>query len=162
MQHKEYNVGKYARITEDAKWTNYNTPTATLPAGSIVRITSWRPEGFNVEDMNGDYFFLFKEYVETAQIIFPSDTVFFIKQREGYGCVSAYVVKATIAEFCGNRVSVWGERNLREYVPLQDLFFSKSEALEDLVSQSERLLKDVQAELEEHIRLEKQLEAFKG
>lgn len=75
MQHKEYNVGKYARITEDAKWTNYNTPTATLPAGSIVRITSWRPEGFNVvveksnsdRIANGEYFFIFKEYVKTAQ-----------------------------------------------------------------------------------------------
>ena len=75
MQHTQDNVGKLARITEDAKWTNYNTPTATLPAGSIVRIESWRPEGFNVRVeksnsdriANGEYFFIFKEYVKTAQ-----------------------------------------------------------------------------------------------
>lgn len=75
MQHTQDKIGKLARITEDAKWTNYNTPTATLPAGSIVRITSWRPEGFNVvveksnsdRIANGEYFFIFKEYVKTAQ-----------------------------------------------------------------------------------------------
>ena len=48
MEHTQDKTGTLARLTQDAKWTNYNTPTATLPAGSIVRIESWRPEGFNV------------------------------------------------------------------------------------------------------------------
>ena len=75
MNHTQDNTGKLARITENARWTNYNTEEQTLPAGSIVRIESWRPEGFNViveesksdRIANGEYFFIFKEYVKTAQ-----------------------------------------------------------------------------------------------
>ena len=75
MEHTQDKTGTLARLTQDAKWTNYNQPTATLPAGSIVRIESWRPEGFNVvveksnsdRIENGSYFFIFKEYVKTAQ-----------------------------------------------------------------------------------------------
>ena len=149
MQHTQYNVGKYARLTKDASWQNYGTEEKTMPAGTIFKVESWRPEGFNVVDMYGNYFFLFREYVETAQVIRPSDTIFYIKQKECYGCVSAYVVEATIVEFWGKGVSVWGERNLREYVHLEDVFFTKREALEELVSQAERLYRDAQAELAE-------------
>ena len=71
MEHTQDKTGTLARTTEDAKWTNYNTPTATLPAGTVVFIESWRPEGFNVRVAGTrEYFFLFKQYVKTAQEIF--------------------------------------------------------------------------------------------
>ena len=94
MEHTQDKTGKLARTTEDAKWTNYNTPTATLPAGTVVFIESWRPEGFNVRVAGtNEYFFLFKQYVRTAQEIFMPDNgdieriagelaAFWAKQRE--------------------------------------------------------------------------------
>lgn len=149
MEHTQDKTGTLARITEDAKWTNYNTPTATLPAGTLVFIESWRPEGFNVKVAGtGEYFFLFKEYVRTAQEIKKGDTVFYIKQRAKTGCVSAYVVEAVLKETNRNISTVRGERNLLEAVYTEDFFPTRRAALEDLVSQAERLLNDVKAELE--------------
>ena len=79
----------------------------------------------------------------------PGDTVFYIKQRERIGCVSAYVVEATFHEYHGQTaVIVWGDRGQKEYVENEDLFFSRMEATQELFSQSERLYKDVKAELE--------------
>lgn len=70
MNHTQDMTGKIARITEPARWTNYGTPEETLPAGTVVFIESWRPEGFNVKVAGtNNYFFLFKEYVKTAQEI---------------------------------------------------------------------------------------------
>ncbi|MDD6338336.1 MAG: hypothetical protein PUC15_08160 [Lentisphaeria bacterium] len=94
MNHTQDMTGKIARITEPARWTNYGTPEETLPAGTVVFIESWRPEGFNVRvARTNKYFFLFKEYVKTAQEIRTPDNsdveriaeelaAFWAKQRE--------------------------------------------------------------------------------
>ena len=76
------------------------------------------------------------------------DTVFYIKQRQKTGCVSAYVVEAVIEESNRNISTVRGERNQLEAVYTEDFFPTRRAALEDLVSQAERLLNDVKAELE--------------
>lgn len=70
MKHSMENTGKLARITEPARWKNFGTPEETLPAGTILHLESWRPEGFNARIAGTQkYFFLFKEYVATAQEI---------------------------------------------------------------------------------------------
>lgn len=148
MEHTHENVGKYAMLTEDAKWTNYGTPTATLPAGTVVRFIAWKPEGFDAEIVGGGYFFIFKSKVETARQIDSGDTIFFIRQDENVNCVSAYVASGTVAEFNPPGLVIWNERHLRDFVRTEDIFFSRRAALEELVRQSERLLNDVKAELE--------------
>ncbi len=68
MEHTQDKIGSLARITEPARWKNFGTPEETLPAGTVVFIESWRPEGFNVKVAGtGKYFFIFKQYVRTAQ-----------------------------------------------------------------------------------------------
>ena len=94
MEHTQDMIGKIARITEPARWRNYGTPEETLPAGTVVFIESWRPEGFNVKVAGtGKYFFIFKQYVKTAQEIHQPTSAevqkiaeelaaFWMKQRE--------------------------------------------------------------------------------
>lgn len=81
------------------------------------------------------------------------ETRFFITQRKGHGCVSAYVEEAVVVKPNLNITEVVTKRNETEFVYTEDLFSTRKEALEELVSQAERLLKDVKAELE---ALEKQ------
>lgn len=78
----------------------------------------------------------------------PGDKVFYIKQREQIGCVSAYVVEATFDEYYSQTECIVWDRGQQEYVKNEDLFFSRMEATQELFSQSERLFKDVKAELE--------------
>ena len=67
--HGKFTVGQTVKLGGEASWTNYGTPRKTLPAGTILKLESWRPEGFTARKENGDSFFVFEKYLVNAEII---------------------------------------------------------------------------------------------
>jgi hypothetical protein len=67
--HGKFTVGQSVKLGCEASWTNYGTPRKALPAGTILKLESWRPEGFTTRKENGDSFFLFEKYLVNAEII---------------------------------------------------------------------------------------------
>lgn len=68
-KHGNYESGQTVKFTKEISWTNYGTPRKTLPAGTQLTLGSWRPEGFTAQTENGEWFFVFKEYLADAIII---------------------------------------------------------------------------------------------
>jgi len=57
-------VGDRVVLPQDAQWTNFKCPTVTLPAGTVLIIESWRPEGWMCRTETGEFFFLFHRYTQ--------------------------------------------------------------------------------------------------
>ena len=45
--HEGFIESDVVKLKVPARWKNYGTPEQELPAGTEVRLVSWRPEGFN-------------------------------------------------------------------------------------------------------------------
>lgn len=67
MEFKKGIEGTLVMITEEAGWVNFGESRESLPAGTILRLESWRPEGYNATIAEtGEHFFLFKKYIESG------------------------------------------------------------------------------------------------
>lgn len=68
MEHKQGLDGRWVRLTQDARWRNFGEANARIaPEGTVLRLESWRPEGYNATTEAGEHFFLFAEYLTTAE-----------------------------------------------------------------------------------------------
>lgn len=67
MEFKKGIEGTLVMITEEAGWVNFGEVRESLPAGTVLRLESWRPEGYNaIIPETGEHFFLFKKYIESG------------------------------------------------------------------------------------------------
>lgn len=67
MEFKKGIEGTLVMITEEARWVNFGVVGESLPAGTVLRLESWRPEGYNATIAEtGEHFFLFKKYIESG------------------------------------------------------------------------------------------------
>ena len=67
MEFKKGIEGSFIVLSEKARWKNYGIPTKELKAGTILRLESWRPEGYYATTVSGgEQFFLFKKYIESG------------------------------------------------------------------------------------------------
>ena len=71
MKHQQGLGGRWVRLAQDARWRNFGEANARImPKGSVLRLESWRPEGYCAVTEKGEYFFLFARYLETAEEVF--------------------------------------------------------------------------------------------
>lgn len=67
MEFKKGLEGSFIMLSKKARWNNYEVPTEELKAGTILRLESWRPEGYYATTVSdGKQFFLFKKYIESG------------------------------------------------------------------------------------------------
>ena len=67
MEFKKGLEGSFIMLSEKVRWKNYAVPTEELKAGTILRLESWRPEGYYATTVSdGEQFFLFKKYIESG------------------------------------------------------------------------------------------------
>ena len=67
MEFKKGIEGTLVMITEEAGWVNFGEDRESLPSGTVLRLESWRPEGYNATiSETGEHFFLFKKYIESG------------------------------------------------------------------------------------------------
>lgn len=67
MEFKKGIEGTLVMITEEAGWVNFGEDRESLPPGTVLRLESWRPEGYNATIAEtGEHFFLFKKYIESG------------------------------------------------------------------------------------------------
>ena len=67
MEFKKGIEGTLVMITEEAGWVNFGDARESLPSGTVLRLESWRPEGYNATIAEtGEHSFLFKKYIESG------------------------------------------------------------------------------------------------
>ena len=68
MKHVRGLEGKWVRLTQAARWRNYGDEAARImPEGTLLRLTCWRPEGYNAVTAKGETFFLFAAALKNAE-----------------------------------------------------------------------------------------------
>ncbi len=94
-------VGKEIILTGPAKWKNTDS-VETLPAGTILELNSWRPEGYmaTIKETR-ESFFLFHKYLERGIIIEPGEEMM-IRRPGGLSEVEC--------AHCGSEVGRWDAR----------------------------------------------------
>ena len=68
MKHVKGLEGKLVRLTQAARWRNYGDKAMRImPQGALLRLESWRPEGYNATTEKGEFFFLFADALKNAE-----------------------------------------------------------------------------------------------
>jgi len=67
MKHQQNLENKKIVLGKDAGWLNYgDDKPRVMPAGTVMKLIAYRPEGYQATDENGTFFFLFRNDIEAA------------------------------------------------------------------------------------------------
>jgi hypothetical protein len=70
INHGQFQEGQNVKINKPISWTNYPSEKQILPAGTILFLESWRPEGFTASYNNREnWWFVFAKDLKDAEVV---------------------------------------------------------------------------------------------